>query len=100
MYENVESCTELINGGRNICDCVGEGVIQEKADMCFRACTVSQKGIPSNNPKFWLKSLQEDRQDKYRCSCRVKSTNMVTEWKKIKCIINYIIFYLVCPNTP
>jgi hypothetical protein len=83
-YEDVESfCTELTNGeSEGLCDCVGEGVIQDKADMCFRTCTLSQKGIPPDTPKSWLKSLQEGRRERYWCSCRVKSTNMVMEWKK------------------
>jgi hypothetical protein len=83
-YKDVESfCKELINVGfEGLCDCVGEGVIQDEADMCFRVCTMSQKGISFDIPKSWLKSLQEDHHDKYWCSCRVKSTNMLIDWKK------------------
>jgi hypothetical protein len=84
MYEDVESfCTELTNGGsEGLCDCVGEVVLPDKAYICFRASTLSQKGIPSDTPKSWLKSLQESGRDKYWCMCHVKSTNMVIEWKK------------------
>jgi hypothetical protein len=84
MYQDVESfCKELINGGsEGLCNCVGEGVLIDKADMCFTACTLSQKGIPSGTLKSWLKSLQEGRRDKYWCICCVKSTNTVIEWKK------------------
>jgi hypothetical protein len=83
-YKDVESfCTELTNGGsEGLCDCVGEGVIQDQAGMCIRACTLSQKGIPPDTPKSWLKSLPEGSWDKYWCRCRVKSTNIVIEWKK------------------
>jgi hypothetical protein len=95
-YENDESfCTELTNGGTEVlCDWVGEGVMPDKADMCFRACTPSQKGIPPDTPKPWLKSLQKGRLYRFWCGCCVKSTDKVREWKKITCIKNYIIFYL------
>jgi len=81
MYEDVESfCTELVNGGaQGLCDCVGEGVLPDKADICFRAHTLSQKGILSDISKSWLKDLQESRRDKYWCTCCVKSANMVIE---------------------
>jgi hypothetical protein len=83
-YEDAESfCTEIANGGSEVlCDCVGEGVIPDKARMCFRACTLSQKGIPSDTPKSCLKSLQEDYRDDYWCSCNVRSTDLVMIWKK------------------
>jgi len=83
MYEDVESfCTELVNGGsEGLCDCVGEEVLPDKAE-CFKARFLSQKGIPSDISKSWLKDLQESRRDKYWCTCRAKSTNMVIEWKK------------------
>jgi hypothetical protein len=83
-YEDVESfCTELTNAGvESLCDSVCEKVIPDKANMCFRACTLSQKGTLSDTPKSWLKFLQKDRRDKYWCRCSVRSTDMVMEWKK------------------
>jgi len=86
-------CTQLTNGGsEGLCDYVGEGVLPDKADICFRACTLSQKGIPSDIPKSWLKSLQESCRDKYWRICHVKSTNMVIEWKKCLAKILFSLF--------
>ena len=72
-----------MNGGsEGLCVCVGDGILPDKADICFRAYTLSQKGIPPDISKAWLKDLKESRWEKYWCTCRVKSTDMVIEWKK------------------
>jgi hypothetical protein len=83
MYQNVESfCTELVNGrAEGLCDCVGDGILPDKADICFRTPNLSKRGILSDISRSWLKSLQESRRDKYWCTCRVKSTDTVIEWK-------------------
>jgi len=100
MYEDVESfCTEFVNGvSEGLCDCVGEEVLTDKANICFKTRFLSQKVIPSDISKSWLKDLQESRPGKYWCICNVKSTNMVIEWKKIKCIAKPV-FYLAQPHT-
>jgi len=48
MSGDVEAfCTEFVKGGsEGLCECVGEGVLPDKADMCFRVYTVTKKYLP------------------------------------------------------
>jgi hypothetical protein len=83
-YEEVTSfCTDLTKGrSEGLCDCVGEGVIIDKAEMCFRPCTLSQRGIPPYIANSWIKFLQEnDKTHSYWCRCKVQSTDVVMKWK-------------------
>jgi hypothetical protein len=93
--EDVESfCTDLTKGrSEGLCDCVGEGVIPDKAEMCFRPYTSSQRGIPPYIAKSWVKFLQEhDKLHNYGCTCRVVYRHC-NEMETLKCIVTCIVFY-------